>query len=657
MNTSAKIDRMHYLVHLLNTYRDAYYNDAHPIVTDAQYDKLFDELAILESELGITIANSPTQSVGFEVKSKLDKVTHEYPPLLSLDKTKEVDKIIEFLHGKTSLVMAKLDGLTCRLTYEDGKLIQAASRGNGVEGEDITHNIKYVKNVPLTIPIMGHVMVDGEIIVCRHDFQRLKTKFLDEEGKEYKNPRNYAAGSARLQDSEKAAARGLQFLAWKAVKGWDEFKYFSTQLNRLDASGFTTVPFSVITCSDSACLIEQEINRIKDICQAMEYPIDGCVFGFEEIEYLNTFGYTSHHWQAQKAFKFEDDKYDTIIRDIEWTIGKTGAITPTAIFDKVEIDGTEVGRASLHNLTIMGNLGITKNCSAKVYKANMIIPQIYSVNQDGFEPFDIPQECPVCGSKVVICQENDSAVLRCLDPHCIGTILGKMKTFVSKNGMDIEGLNEGKLLFLLEKGFIEDYISIYELPSREGELLQLPGWGETSVYNLIDAIEKSRKTTLDHFIVALNIPNIGPASAKMIALHCNYNYDTFVCRLESGYNWSVLEGFSNKTTQLINTWYSFNSHIVRQFRQYLVFESKVASTSNPSSKIAGKTFCITGSFNKSRSVLQTRLEELGGIAQSGVSKKTDILFVGENAGSKLEKGKKLGIQVIEGDEINLWLEN
>lgn len=650
-----KINRIKKLVPLLNNYCDAYYNYNESMISDKEYDELFDELKQLEEETGLVLSNSPTQNVGFEVKSNLNKVVHCWPPMLSLDKTKEISKIKSFIDNHYSLVMAKLDGLTCRITYLDGKLICAETRGNGIEGEDITHNAGVISGIPMSIPeLEGECVIDGEIIVTRANFEKLKAKFKDEEGKEYKNPRNYASGSSRLHNNKECKERKLEFIAWKFVKGY-HFKHFASNLNELYNLGFNIIPFYEISPLSEESYINCLVDNIKNICKECSYPIDGCVFGFDEMKLVESFDYTAHHWKAQLAFKFYDDKYDTVIRDIEWTMGKTGVLTPTAIFDTVEIDGTDVGRASLHNVTIMKNFSITKNCSAKVFKANMIIPQIDSVSNDGNEEFEIPSVCPICGSPTIITKDNDSEVLKCTNNWCYGVVLGELSSFVSKQAMNIDGLGGGKLADLIKREYVSAPIDLYYLYRHRDELIDLPGWGITSVDKVLNSIEESKNVYIENFITALNIPNVGYTTAKALCEHFNYDENLIIKAFAEGYDWSNIENFGEKTAEIINEWISDNLEVMFILYERMNIKPKVQTQNKIEGPLTGKTFCITGTFNESRSVLQKKLEELGGTFVSGVSKKTDILFCGEKAGSKLSKANQLGIEVIT--DIDEWLRN
>lgn len=646
--------RIRWLVDLLNNCRNEYYNNSDSPITDKEYDDYFDELAALEHDTGIILSNSPTQTVGYKVMTGLSEVRHEYPPMLSLDKTKELPKIIEFLDGKDAVVMAKMDGLTCRLTYEQGKIVRAETRGDGEVGEDVTHNISVVGNVPVNIPYTGKVVIDGEIICRKHRFEKLKEKFRDAKGKTYKNARNYAAGSIRLYDSRACSERGLEFIAWKFIEGATDF-CMSNRFYEMSTLGFTTCPL-VYLLGHEEPILNEGVNKIVDECASEGYPIDGCVFSFENCNYMESLGYTSHHSRAQMAYKFYDDKYDTVIRDIDWTMGKTGVLTPTAIFDTVEIDGTDVSRASLHNLTIMQSLNVRKDCSAKVFKANMIIPQVDSTEDDGIEDFKIPQFCPICGGHTMRVQENESEVLICSSPYCYGKLLGMLSAFVSKSGMDIDGLSEGKLQDLIDRKYIGVVYDLYSLHQYRDELIQLPGWGVTSVDNMLNAIAESRKVTPEHFLAALSIPNIGLTSAKTIMKHFNGNVREFKEALDNCYWWEHIEGFGEKTSQAINEWYHNNHTTFNILFNLMDFqEEEKPEVLYEGSPIAGKTFCITGTFEYHRSSIQKEIEAFGGICVPSVTKKTDVLFVGEKAGSKLKKAQELGIIIVTEDKYSDWL--
>ena len=651
-----KINRIRTLIEELNMHRDAYYNDSVTFISDKEYDEKFDELEALEKETGFVLTNSPTQTVGYEVKSELKKVTHCYPPMLSLDKTKDLNKVIEFIGPKDALVMAKMDGLTCRITYKNGELIRAETRGDGHEGEDITHNIKVVRNVPLTIDYKEEFIVDGELIVDKSDFEELREKFVDKKGKKYKNARNFASGSVRLLDSSKCAERRVQFIAWKLVKG-SIVDSFVARLMELADKGFTIVPYMPIVAEPNVEALQIAVDEVVAQCEHKCYGIDGCVFSYRSTSAIELAGFTDHHWRGQFAYKFYDDKYDTIIYDIDWTMGKTGILTPTAIFETVEIDGTDVSRASLHNLTIMKQLNVRKNCSAKVFKANMIIPQVDSTLDDGEEDFIIPAVCPVCGGQTAHIKDNESEMLFCTNSNCKGKLLGKLCTFVSKPCMNIDGLSEGKLTQLIDLGYISCFEDIYDLDKYKYELMSLPGWGESSVTKMLNAIEKSKNIKFPNFLAAMSIPNLGLESAKTLCEYFNNDIEDVVAAFEEeNFAWSAIKGFGDSIEKSINYWYQENFRTFHHLKSIMNFvkEEKVVVESNH--PINGKTFCITGTFEIGTRVWITgELIKLGGVSVGAVTKKTDILVVGDKAGSKLSKAQELGIMIVDEKTLRAWL--
>ena len=651
-----KINKIKTLVEELNMHRDAYYNDSVSFISDKEYDEKFDELSELEKETGFVLSNSPTQTVGYEVKSELKKVTHCYPPMLSLDKTKDLNKVIEFIGLKESLVMAKMDGLTCRITYRDGQIFRAETRGDGHEGEDITHNIKVVRNVPLTIDCKDEFVVDGELIVDKADFEELREKFVDKKGKKYKNARNFASGSVRLLDSSKCAERRVQFIAWKLVKG-SIADSFVVRLMELADKGFTIVPYMPIIAEPNVEALQIAVDEVVAECEHRCYGIDGCVFSYKSTAAIERAGYTDHHWRGQFAYKFYDDKYDTTIYDIDWTMGKTGILTPTAIFETVEIDGTDVSRASLHNLTIMKQLNVRKNCSAKVFKANMIIPQVDSTLDDGEEDFTIPDTCPICGGLTRRIKDNDSEMLFCTNDDCQGKLLGKLCTFVSKPCMNIDGLSEGKLTQLIDLGYVNCFEDIYDLDKYKYELMSLPGWGESSVTKMLTAIEKSKNVKFPNFLAAMSIPNLGLESAKTLCEHFDNNIDAIVTAFErETYPWSNIKGFGATIEDNINHWYWHNFrtfHYLMSIMNFIEDKKVIIESNHP---INGKTFCITGTFEiGKRDWITHELIKLGGMSVDSVTKKTDILIVGEKAGSKLKKAQELGIIIVDEKTLKAWL--
>ena len=652
-----KIQQIKELVELLNRYRNEYYNNSNSEISDFEYDKLFDELSMLESETGFIMATSPTQTVGYEVKSELTKVKHNHP-MLSLDKTKSVDDIVKFLGNHDGICMAKMDGLTCSLRYVNGELVSAETRGDGEIGEDILHCAKTIKNIPLKIECLDEIIVDGEVIISYDDFEKINATLPED--KKYKHPRNLASGSIRQLDSSIAAQRNMKFIAWKLVKGSDN-NSFSERLKFVAKLGFTIVAHGHIRKNDGKYVIEAIVDQIKNMAKDVGYPIDGCVFGYNDVVYGESLGATGHHLRSQMAFKFYDEEVETYLTDIEFTLGRTGVLTPTAVFKPVEIDGTIIEKASLHNLSIMRELlGETPHITQRVmiYKANMIIPQIssadksYSSIQDLI--IDIPTKCPICGGATTIKKDNESEVLICTNPNCSGKKLAEFVHFVSRKCMNIDGLSEATLEKLIYLGYINDFKSIYGLAKFHDQLIKIEGLGPKSVEKLLLAIEKSRNIKLENFIAALGIPNIGLSAAKTISTYCNGSYDKFFTLCENDFDWTRLDDFGEIMAQNLNDYMGKWWYEVNGLAAEMIFVLPDKSENN---SLEGLKFCITGSFSQPRDTLKNQLESRGAKFVSSVSKNLDILFAGDKAGSKLTKAQALGVKIADEAELIALLSN
>ena len=657
-----KLDRIKELVELLNYYRNEYYNNSRSVISDFSYDLLFDELTQLESETGFVMTVSPTQTVGYEVKSELKKVKHNHP-MLSLDKTKSVDDVITFLNGKDGVIMAKMDGLTCSLRYLNGELVSAETRGNGEIGEDILHCAKTIKNIPLKIECLDEMVIDGEVIIPYDEFERINSTLPDD--KKYKNARNLASGSIRQLDSSIAAKRGMQFIAWKLVKGWMSCanvvcmnkNSFKDRLNLLAHLGFDVVSWVEIPPNTTHENIEHSIDLIKKLSSDAKHPIDGCVFGYDNVAYGESLGATGHHLRSQLAFKFYDELYSTKLQYIDWTIGKSAQLTPTAVFDAVEIDGTEVTRASLHNISIIKNLVLTNGCTVNVFKANQIIPQIDSCENDGDGDIEIPALCPICGEKTSIKKDNESEVLICSNPNCAGKKLAQFTHFVSKKGMDIKNLSEATLETLLLHGFIHDFKDIYHLSDHKQKLIHLDGFGKKSVEKLLKSIEDSRNVKLEGFIAALGIPNIGLSASKVISGYFGNSYEEFINAYSyRHFDWITLPGFGSVMADSINSYLHDNFEMVNELAAEMNFVL-LEEYSSTDTSLNGLRFSITGSFSQSRDDLKKALEAKGAKFVSSISKNLDVLFCGEKAGSKLTKAQQLGVRIANEEELMNMLED
>ena len=652
-----KVKRIKELTQKLNQYRDSYYNDSVSEISDHEYDELFDELKQLEEETNIVMANSPTHTVGYEVKSKLEKVKHSHP-MLSLDKTKSVDDLKKFAGDKNCLLMCKMDGLTVLLTYENGELIQAETRGNGEEGEIITHNARVFENIPAHIDYTGHLEVEGEAIITYGDFEIINSKLLENE--KYKNTRNLVSGSVRQLDSNIAAQRHIKFITWKVPNIEDKIKSDNSilfRLNYIKDLGFDIVPFySYTNCSSDKENINNMIISLQDRAKYLGYPIDGLVVTYDDISYGESLGTTGHHPKHSLAYKFYDDIYPTRLLDVEFTMGKTGVLTPTAVFEPVEIDGTMVERASLHNISIMKSLGIvSKYQEIGVYKANMIIPQIeYAEKMDCVsvkESICIPGVCPVCGWNTERVKDNDTEVLICTNPDCKAKLLGKLVHFVSKNAINIDGLSEQTLQKFIDLRWLESFKDIYYLSEHKNEMYKLDGFGKKSVDKLLESIEKSRNTTLDRFIYGLCIPLIGRTASKDIANNFNYDYEQFR-KYGIVTHYKGIDGFGDSMNDSIHDYLRKNHMMVEMLADEFTFI--VNDKSENKVNLSNKTFVITGSLNyyKNRDELVNIIEQLGGKVSGSVSAKTNYLINNdtESNSSKNKKAKELGIPIMSESE-------
>ena len=644
-----KTERIKELTKMLNEYRNAYYNESESIISDYEYDKLYDELEKLENETGLSFANSPTKTVGFQVKSELEKIKHSHP-MLSLDKTKSVDDLRKFAGDKDCILSLKMDGLTCLLTYENGGLVQAETRGNGDIGELITHNANVFENIPLTIEYKGHFEIEGEAIITYDDFEKIN-KVLPED-KKYKNPRNLVSGSVRQLDNRIAAQRHIKFVAWKVPTEVCSNSF----LNRLKYAkelGFEIVPlFTYSGKSNDKENLPEMIDSLKIKAHDHGYPIDGLVMTYNDIQYGESLGLTGHHPRHSVAYKFYDEEFETTLNNIEWTMGKSGCLTPTAVFEPVEIDGTIVERASLHNMSIFKDLELSHGDTITVFKANQIIPQVSDNLDRTLNNLCIPPStCPICGGKTEIVKDNDTEVLMCSNSNCKGKLLGKLSAFASRNKMNIDGLSDETLSKFIARGWLTCFSDIYNLKDYYIHMINMSGFGRKSIDKLIDSIEKSRSVELNRFIAALSIPGVGDSTAKDISKHCEYDFDTFVMRLIDKYNWSVIDGIGEKTSQQINEWID-DSGNREDFRKLLqtIIPVNLNTNNNTDQSLAGKNFVVTGDVTqfKNRKELQKFIESKGGKVTGSVTSKTNWLINNdvESTSSKNKKARELGIPII-----------
>lgn len=661
-----KVKRIHELVKQLNEYRDAYYNRAESLVVDSEYDRLFDELKALETDTGVVLMNSPTSTVGYDVKSKLEKVSHDIP-LLSLDKIKDVDELVKFMGNHKCLLMYKYDGLTVELIYNNGKLIQASTRGDGYTGEDITHNAKTFKNIPLTIPYNGFLRVVGEAIIHKHDFQKINDNLPAGE-KPYANARNLAAGSVRQLDSAVCDTRNIHFMLWDVLEGLDDLPTLDdlfpasdsrrTKFFACERLGFELPYICYFEQNSSAnnCsfIIQDAIEHMRDQAIEKGIPIDGMVMKYDSISYSKQKGGTSHHNNDGIAFKFEDETAETVLREIEWSMGRTGQLTPVAIFDPIELDGTIVTRASVHNLSYIKDYDLNIGDKLKVYKANMIIPQILeniSATERGTKHgVQYPNACPVCGGNIRVEQVNDTESVYCDNPKCNGKKLGKFSHYVSKPAMNIDGLSEATLEKFINNGWLTDFTDLYHLNRYDKEIMRMEGFGKRSYDKLMTAIEASKSTTLARLLISLGIPYIGKTASKAISNYCAGDPYKFIELINDDFNWMQLEDFGEVMSASLKDWFSDDDN----FKLYHCIVGhlniqieKAITTPVVDNPFNGKTVVATGSLqNFTRDGIGKKLEELGAKVGSSVSKKTDYVIAGEKAGSKLTKAKELGVPVL-----------
>lgn len=642
-----KVKRIQELVKQLNEYRDVYYNEARSDVSDAEYDRLFDELSELENETGVVYTNSPTQTVGYEVKSELEKVEHSHP-MLSLDKTKSVDDLVKFAGDKDCILSLKMDGLTCLLTYENGELVQGETRGDGEIGELITHNAKVFENIPLSIDYKGHFEIEGEAIITYDDFNKINESLPED--KKYKNPRNLASGSVRQLDNRVAAQRHIKFIAWKVPTDIASSSFINRLQYALDI-GFDTVPFLPIRGNCNAEFINIVVEQLRKRANEKSFPIDGLVATYNDITYGESLGMTGHHPKHSIAFKFAEDSEETVLREIEWSMGKTGTLTPVAIFDSVDLAGTSVSRASLHNISIMKELNISIGSTVTVVKKNEIIPQIISCDANAMDA-DIPTTCPVCGGEAQIVKENDSEVLMCANPHCKGKLLERVSHFVSKKGMDISGLSEETIKKLIELGWIAEITDIYNLDQYYDRLSTMSGFGKKSVDKLRKSIENSKTVRLDKFIASLSIPGIGTSQSKELVKAFGA-WDKFRDASVGCYNFTQLDGFGDVLNNNIHSWFEDMSNIADYLASLMTFESEDNSKTNNS--LNGKSFVVTGKVYKfkNRDEVKEAIEKFGGKVTGSVTKSTFALINNdiESNSSKNKKAKELGVQIINEEQL------
>lgn len=643
----SKIDRMKYLVEQLNLAAKAYYAEDREIMSNWEYDKLYDELVALEEETGVILSNSPTGKVGYEAVEELPKEQHE-SPMLSLGKTKSREELQSWLQGNEAVLSWKLDGLTVVLTYRDGKLLKAVTRGNGEIGEVVTNNAKTFKNLPLKISYQGELVLRGEAVISYPDFEKINESIASEEEK-YKNPRNLCSGSVRQLNNEITAKRNVQFFAFSLVKvdGVDFHNSKKAQYEFLKEQGFSVVDYKLVT-EDT---ILDAISYFEQSIPDYDIPSDGLVLTYEDIAYGKSLGRTAKFPRDSIAFKWADELKETKLIDVEWSASRTGLINPVAIFEPVELEGTTVSRASVHNISIVKSLKLGIGDTVTVYKANMIIPQI-AENLTGSNTLEIPEICPVCGGKTQIRQTNEVQSLYCMNENCAAKQIKSFTHFVSRDAMNIDGLSEATLEKIIEQGFIHEFADLFHLTEHRESIVELEGFGDKSYQKLIDSIEVAKNTTLPRVIYALGIANIGVANAKMLCKHFDYDFEKL--RSADVETLSAVEGVGEVIATAFVEY--MQDEEKKQMIDHLLQEItiEVPKVDAESQTLSGMTFVITGSLNHyaSRNELKDEIEQKGGKVAGSVTGKTTCLINNDvtSTSSKNKKAKELNVPILSEEQ-------
>lgn len=654
------IDEMIALIDLLNIASEAYYNTGKSIMSDTEFDRKMEQLQQLEHKVGFVYSNSPTKRVGAEVVNELSKIQIDSKyPMLSLAKKHSIDEVLEFIGNEDCLIMLKMDGLSVRLIYDNGKLIGANTRGNGIEGTDILHHIKAFQNVPLTINYQGKLVIDGEAIITYSDFDIINEQLTANGEESYSHPRMLASGSLTSLDNSVVKNRKLRFIAWRIIEGFDDILNEDTKDSNLfkliiaKTQGFYVTPYISYSPNVDNGRLPDIIENLKNKAQILSYPIDGIVIAIDSISKGLKMGRTEKFFRHSIAYKFEDQTFQTILRDIEWSIGKTSELTPIAIFDTVVIDNTNVSRAQLHTLDCCKDLQLGIGDTIEVAKANCIIP-IVKENITKSNTFEIPKTCPVCGEPTSIECADGIEHLYCTNYNCSGKLLGKLTHFVSKDAMNINGLSKATLKTFIDKGWVTNFIDIYNLKNLKNELYKLDGFGKTSVDKLLDAIEKSKKTTMSRFLSAISIPQVGKVASKALEKYFNSNIDDFMNHWVTGFDFTVIKDFGELTNINMNHFIKHNYDMVKELRDIFEFETPNANMINVKQIFKDQNICITGSLSiyKNRNELVADIEKFGGKVCSGVSKNTNFLLTNDttSGSSKNIKAQQLGIPIITEEE-------
>ncbi len=642
-----EVQRMKELVVRLREAAKAYYAENREIMSNYEYDRLYDELEELERQTGVVLAGSPTVAVGYEAVDELPKERHE-SPMLSLGKTKNREELAEWLKDQKGLLSWKLDGLTIVLTYRDGKLFKAVTRGNGEVGEVITPNARTFVNLPLQIPFEGELILRGEAVITYADFARINGEIEDVDAR-YKNPRNLCSGSVRQLDSRITAARSVRFFAFSLVRaqGADFDNSRERQFLFLKEQGFETVEYRMVTAAD----VVETVGWFEERIAQNPVPSDGLVLAYEDIAYGESLGTTAKFPRSSIAFKWADELAETTLREVEWSASRTGLINPVAVFDPVELEGTTVSRASVHNVSIVRQLKLGIGDRIAVYKANMIIPQI-AENLTQSDSLKIPDTCPVCGGPAKICRENDTETLVCVNPDCDAKKLKAFALFVSRDAFNIDGLSEATLEKFLARGFLHTYADLFHLDRHRDEIVEMDGFGEKSYQNLMNSLEKARNITLAKLIYSLGIPNIGLANARMICREYQNDLDRMLAAPAE--ELAAIDGVGPVIAGAFRDFFAREKN--RDALDALLKEVKLQKEtfSRNELPLSGKSFVITGSLNhfENRSALKEKIEGLGGKVTGSVTGKTACLINNDSqsTSAKNKKARELGVEVVTEEE-------
>ena len=641
-----KIERMKELIPVLQKAGKAYYQEDREIMSNFEYDKLYDELETLEKETGITLAGSPTVSVGYEALEELPKEAHE-TPMLSLDKTKDVEALRAFIGDRKTLLSWKLDGLTIVLTYGDGKLQKAVTRGNGVVGEVITNNARVFKNIPLQISFKGNLVLRGEAIITYSDFKKINEEIEDVDAK-YKNPRNLCSGSVRQLNNEITARRNVHFYAFSLVRaqGVDFRNSREQQFLWLKDQGFDVVEYRMVTRDT----LDEAMEYFSGQVVKNDFPSDGLVALYDDIAYGDSLGTTAKFPRNSYAFKWKDEVRETTLKEIEWSPSRTGLINPVAIFEPVELEGTTVSRASVHNISIMKELQLGIGDKIQVYKANMIIPQI-AENLTRSGNLEIPDTCPVCGKEARVLKTNEVESLYCMNPDCQAKKIKSFTLFVSRDAMNIDGLSEATLEKFILKGFIKDFGDIFEIGRYREEIVNMDGFGEKSFDNLMTSLERAKHTTLPRLLYSLGIANIGLANAKVICKEFDYDLEKMIHA--TGEEISSIEGIGPVIAQSYTAYFADEENM-RKLRHLLSHLELEAVKQENRLTLEGKQFVITGSVEHfaNRAQLKEYIEQRGGKVTGSVTSKTDYLINNDvtSNSSKNKKARELEIPILSEED-------